>query len=851
MYGQTMNDTPTLTGGENPLLAGRYQVVRQLGSGGMGSVWLAEDTQLDNKLFAIKMLPSILVANKRAYRQLKNEALVAMRLVHPNIMQIRAFEENNGNPFLVMDYIEGQTLDDYLAEKGKLSEDETIKLLKPVAVALDYAHGEGVIHRDIKPANVMIRKDGRPFILDFGIAREIQETMTRVTGQFSSGTLMYMSPEQNNGDEPTSAQDIYSFAVMAYECLTGAPPFTRGNIEDQIKNKLPAPLPNGIAIASMVMSGLAKSPDARPKNCVQFFASDDGRFGRMETAVQNDDSGGLSLRSARRTGNSFADEPSGPKIGDVKTITLPGGATMEMIYCAPGEFMMGSPENETGHCEDEAQHRVKLTKGFWLGKFPVTQDQWFSVMRKIPSKFKGDGRLPVEHVSWDMCKEFIDAVLPSVWQQLGCEARFPTEAEWEYACRAGTTTAYSWGDSFDGDKANCDGKWQYGMKGKVPCSGGTSPVGSYGANAWGFYDMHGNVFEWCADWYGDYNGDAVDPTGQVSGSERVLRGGDLESGDWGGCRSASRIYLGPSKVEDNGGSDLVRYCGFRLCCSSGRAERARLEATEKARRMAEEKACREAEEKSRHMAHLRTGEIKSLVLPGGATMEMIYCAPGEFTMGSPECEDGRWDNEVQHQVKLTKGFWLGKFPVTQAQWQSVMGSNPSDFKGNDNLPVDSVSWDMCMEFVNKVTASAKQQLRCEAKLPTEAEWEYACRAGTTTAFFWGNSLNGDRANCKGTRPYGTVEAGPFLAKTTPVGNYCANAWGFYDMHGNVWEWCADRPEDYCGAVVDPQGAIGGEECRVYRGGSWARGAEDCRSAYRRWCRPICHLRDMGFRLCCS
>ena len=273
MYGQTMNNAPTLTGGENPLLVGRYQVVRQLGAGGMGSVWLAEDTLLDNKQFAIKMLPAILVANKWAYRQLKNEALVAMKLVHPNIMQIRAFEENNGNPFLVMDYIEGQTLDEYLADKGTLSEEETIKILKPVAAALDYAHGEGVVHRDVKPANVMIRKDGRPFVLDFGIAREMQETMTRVTGKFSSGTLMYMSPEQLNGESPKKEQDVYSFAVMVYECLKGEPPFVRGQIEYQIVNNPPPPLPQGVAswLSVTTMRGLSKKADERPATCCEIF----------------------------------------------------------------------------------------------------------------------------------------------------------------------------------------------------------------------------------------------------------------------------------------------------------------------------------------------------------------------------------------------------------------------------------------------------------------------------------------------------------------------------------------------------------------------------------------------------
>ena len=250
------------------MLAGRYRVIRKLGEGGMGSVWLAEDTKLYGRKVAIKMLPSILVCNKRAYAQVKAEALVSLKLSHSNIATVRAFEEENGNPFLVMDYVEGRTLDDYLAEKGKLSEDETVKLLKPIANALDYAHSQGVVHRDVKPGNVMIDKSGHPYILDFGIAREIQETMTRVTGKLSSGTLMYMSPEQLNGAVPKPAQDVYSFAAMVYECLKGEPPFSRGQIEDQIKHKTPDLLGEHIAIRSQVLAGLAKAPEERPSTCV-------------------------------------------------------------------------------------------------------------------------------------------------------------------------------------------------------------------------------------------------------------------------------------------------------------------------------------------------------------------------------------------------------------------------------------------------------------------------------------------------------------------------------------------------------------------------------------------------------
>ena len=255
---------------EPPMLADRYRVVRRLGEGGMGSVWLAEDTKLDNRKVAVKMLPAVLAGKKAACRLVKQEALTAMKLSHPNIATVRTFEEDAGNPFLVMDYIEGRGLDDILGDQGALPEAVALKLLAPVAAALDYAHGKGVVHRDVKPGNVIVRKDGTPFVLDFGIAREIQETVTRMTGRSPGGTLLYMSPEQLHGRAPAPAQDVYSFAAMAYECLNGAPPFTRGKVEYQIDQDAPAPLEAGTASPELragIMAGLAKKPEDRPATC--------------------------------------------------------------------------------------------------------------------------------------------------------------------------------------------------------------------------------------------------------------------------------------------------------------------------------------------------------------------------------------------------------------------------------------------------------------------------------------------------------------------------------------------------------------------------------------------------------
>ena len=219
-------------------------------------------------------------------------------------------------------------------------------------------------------------------------------------------------------------------------------------------------------------------------------------------------------------------------------------------------------------------------------------------------------------------------------------------------------------------------------------------------------------------------------------------------------------------------------------------------------------------------------------------MEMIYVAPGKFMMGSPESEPGREDDESQHLVTLTKGFWLGKTPVTQAQWESVMKLNPSSNKGDD-LPVGCVSWEDCKKFIAKVN----DYFACEARLPTEAEWEYACRAGTSGPY-------GGTGNIDDMGWYDNTFWG-FGLKTHPVAQKKPNAWGFYDMHGNVWEWCNDwygyYPDEN---VTNPGGPVSGD-ARVLRGGCWRSFARACRSAFRRPNTPAYSNDSFGFRLCCS
>ena len=242
------------------------------------------------------------------------------------------------------------------------------------------------------------------------------------------------------------------------------------------------------------------------------------------------------------------------------------------------------------------------------------------------------------------------------------------------------------------------------------------------------------------------------------------------------------------------------------------------------------------------------GQEKAVEIPkekftNSIGMEFASIPAGKFLMGSPLTEKERDPDEKQHEVTLTQGFRMGVHEVTQAQYEQVMGKNPSHFKGA-TLPVETVSYDDALAFCQKLSdLPAEKAAGRKYRLPTEAEWEYCCRAGTSTPFHFGNELNGTQANCDGNNPYGTTKKGPYLEKTSPVGSYPANAWGLYDMHGNVWEWCQDWYGDYPKqSVTDPRGPEVGSYC-VIRGGGWDGGAADCRSAYRSRFDPS--IRDGG------
>ena len=509
-------------------------------------------------------------------------------------------------------------------------------------------------------------------------------------------------------------------------------------------------------------------------------------------------------------------EAKGKQVGLVKSKqekeSMFAAIEKEMILIPAGKFKMGSPASEVDRRDNETQHEVTLTKPFYMGKYEVTQEQWQSVMGNNPSSGTIGAKLPVTNVSWEECQGFIEKLNDN--SKGGY--RLPTEAEWEYACRAGTSTVYSFGNNMTPQDANF-----YGLIIGKPVA-----VGSYKANAFGLYDLHGNVIEWCEDWYGDYRGvvSVTDPKGPATGERRVLRGGSFVR-DVSFARSSYRGDLTPANSDSVGvGFRLARIADIKVAIAPAIANPKPAEIMPATGNLLEApfNEAKAKEEQKSAAKSLQKEVEENADLGKGIKLEMILIPAGKFMMGSPASEKGRSVDETQHEVTITKPYYMGKYEVTQEQWEAVMGNNPSRIKGT-KLPVTDVSWEDCQEFIKKLNAKTESGYR----LPTEAEWEYACRAGTTTAYSFGDEIAPKDANY----------ASSMLGKPVVVGSYKPNAFGLYDMHGNVREWCEDWFGPYpTGSVTDPKGPATGERWAL-RGGCFVNDETYERSSDRNYYNP--------------
>ena len=598
-------------------LRGKYVVQKALGEGGFGRVFLAEHTGLKQK-YVIKLLSTDSSRSTEIRNRFFQEAQVLAKLKHPNIIPIMDVAEFGGRPYYIMSHIEGGSLADLLLKEKKLTTSKAINIVGKLLSALSEVHGKGIIHRDIKPDNVLLEAEGEPILIDFGIAR-IEEGNNAKTGTgFSIGTPVYMSPEQLDAKPINLTTDIYSMGIMFFELLTGKPPY-EGSMSSLITQHNSARLPSvsgkiensklADGIQAVLQKACAKEPSARYGSAKEMREAVEGLLKireespepikihetqkkekpetlppveiqpeRLITKEEN------SQKETDRSEQTYQDKPLKAQSSFLNKTTiirivvglvviLLGGYIfmsnearleqtqykpigIEFVLIPSGSFMMGcSDGDETCNDDEKPQHKVTISNSFYMGKYEVTQGQWKQVMGNNPSRFYNCGEdCPVEQVSWNYVQDFISK-LCEMEKMSPCKYRLPTEAEWEYAARAGSSpgsptraSKYYWGDNIDDAYL-----WYAGNSGWA-----THPVGQKKPNAWGLYDMIGNVWEWNEDWYDSKyydNGIQTDPRWFEFGGGHSLRGGswDFSARD---SRLSNRNYFNP----------VVRFSiiGFRL-----------------------------------------------------------------------------------------------------------------------------------------------------------------------------------------------------------------------------------------------------------------------------------------------
>jgi formylglycine-generating enzyme required for sulfatase activity/serine/threonine protein kinase len=643
-----------------PESLGRYRIVRLLGRGGMGAVYLAHDTRLDRRV-ALKIPYFGPADGPQAVQRFEREARAAANLDHPNLCPVYDVGEIDGIHYLTMPYIEGKPLSEAMTRDKAVTEAHAVAVTRKLALALQEAHAQGVVHRDLKPANIMIKKGRELVIMDFGLARMVggEEGLTR-TGHVL-GTALYMAPEQAAGDAHAIGPpcDVYALGVILYELLTGVRPFEGPwSLVIGLKSvKDPDPPSKhrpdlGPELDTICLKALARDPKDRYATMAEFaealnvqmtvslaptqvVASSgstpaargvdltatrvfENLVGGDVTSLRDEKAPALrhperppraasprsdriwlisaampfllagiiyaafSLASnknrapvekgqdkpAEKVADKVAEKVADrPVVKDDDGVPITRAMGMAFRKIPAGEFEMGS---NSGDGDERPKHKVRITRPFELGATEVTVGQfrrfvddahyqtdaertrkgaygWDEARKDFARDpkytcwkpgFSQTDDHPVVNVTWN------DATMFCAWlgRKEGKAFRLPTEAEWEYACRAGTTSRFSFGDDPE-SLAEVGNVWDATAAGRkiaggkaVKASDGyvfTAPVGRFRPNAWGLHDMHGNVWEWCSDQYdNDYYAKGPPVVDDPEGPRSLNLGRSLRGGSW-------------------------------------------------------------------------------------------------------------------------------------------------------------------------------------------------------------------------------------------------------------------------------------------------------------------------------
>ena len=819
----------TMRPGSGPSLGriDQYELVRKLGGGGFGVVYLARDTNGGVEV-AIKTLHPLLKHSPEEMEALRAKFALVSRLAHPNVATAlvlhpvrdvsipdetarRELKLSPGDSVMVMRYAPGVTLSKWRRQfpDGVVPPELALEIGRQIASALDYAHSEKIVHRDVKPSNVMVETlaaeppqavdhghggalpPGAPKIrvriLDFGLAAEIRSSMSRISTEQgdTSGTRPYMAPEQWLGRKQDGRTDQYALACVLYELLSGTPPFSgvfetgdpmimmaavKGESPEEIDDLPPA-------ANAALLRALAKAPKDRFPTCGAFMAAlSSGTEGRDGSTSRPPDGRAVGASLPETAGG--ASPPVKPqRESGISGRALPPGAPRRSEEAARSA---SAPYQATAAVEDEAALLLrKAAMQDALAEIPDADraDKEFGPIadEAIHAFAAAEDALKFGRpVVAATCLDRADAALARL-----SEARQVREETRKRNLREEEERRRRVAEEEDKRRRRAEEEASRRHRLQQEMLSHSTPP----SNAW----MFGRRQE---------RNESPMPSSSSPDERSAFR---------------RRFWLGVFSV----------LATILICLFFGQIDSRTEEGASSSRS---------------HAALTPSSGERKVVTVDGVELALRWCPPGTFLMGSPSSEEGRYDGETQHRVTLTKGFWMGETEVTQGLWTKVMGDNPSDFKSGGDHPVENVSWNDCQEFLSKINAQAPVA-GFEWRLPTEAQWEYACRAGTTGPYAGTGWLD----------DMGWYDENSGNA-THRVGTKKANAWGFFDMHGNVWEWCADGYGSYPSeAVTDPTGAFSGSD-RVSRGGSWIYFARGCRSASRYIFDPGYRSIFLGFRV---
>ena len=786
------------------LLSQKYMIGKMLGHGGFGITYLGWDLNLEIRLAVKEYLPRDMAARTQdrhtimpytgaakdqfeyGLEKFLDEARALAKFEdYPGIVSVRDYFRENGTAYFVMFFVEGVTLKEYLTQKeGRLPFDLALKILMPVFDALKEVHRTGLLHRDISPDNIYITEDGRVKILDFGAARY-------ATGEHSRSLSVILKPGYAPEEQYRSKgkqgpwTDIYSLCATLYRTITGQTP--PESLDRMAEESLEPPSALGVEIFPQAEAALLKGLSIRASDRFQSIETLQTEMFRQEDPKPAPD-------SESESKSEPSSDKSVPKDSEEPNVSSPWTNRPPPV----------TPDPEIAP--------KKSSRFPWVAVFVViflmmAAGGWVKYGHLITSDSTSVQSPPV-------------AAEPDVIPKLPVEKKEeikepPKTPEPKVTYGKLKISSVPSGASLYVDNA---------LAGNTPYEADGIVQGTY----------HITLEKNC---YGVKEEEVIVAPGKLSERtlflEKICGRLHLESNPSGAVVYVDRQNMGqtPLNLENlPQGSKTIR---FEKSGYTSQQTRVMVQPGEESRWSV------------RLIKKLSHGDRYRNDLG----MEFVYIAPGKFWMGSPPDEPKRDDDdEIRHEVELTKGYYIQTTEVTQGQWKAIMGSNPSYFKdcGSD-CPVENVSWNDIQEYVKALMKQDNQDYR----LPTEAEWEYAARAGTNTAFAFGDCLSTSQANYDGDYPMPGCSKGTDRKRTVTVGSFSPNAWGLYDMHGNVWEWCQDWYGKYAnvgnGSVRDPIGPSIGSD-RVLRGGSWYGDAGYCRSADRNGDAPDYRRRHGGFRL---